>query len=1245
MAARRHHLTRTTLGVLLAIAFWVAAGAGLLRLAQRPAARAWMARQLAARLSQTLDQPVEVADARLSLVPPRLTLLGVTVGPPGQVSGGAEVVEIGLSQVRLADREIVLSQLRLRGVTIAGNVATGAAGGRQPWFRLVVRQLAVEDLRLERLDLPGGIAIAASDVEVRWAGSVRRPMTAIVLRAGSIDLRAAGIEPITGSVAAWGRRTESGWEIGRVRSQGAWWSADLRGRIEGGVLNCEGTARAELEPLERALHIGAGLAGAAEAGFTATVSASEFRVDATVTSPHLEVAKFAFDDVEGEAHLSREGLETSLSRASFAGGTIEGSYALGGFGAPWSHRVAARGDAIDLARFLATLGVDAAGMAAAARFTADLAWDGKHIKEGAGTGVGQLTARAGDVPVAGQVVVSLARDGALAISTERATIAGAPIRWEGRLTLGSWVPSWVVQGDSVPVPTIARLLRGWIGEDVLPAPLVGEASVDLRIRGPFSDVSVVGDIAVAPVSFGPISADGLEGLLRVGGGTVAVEGGTVFVGAGRVSCDGTLDYARDNALSLTLAGRRVPLERLAAWGGVQAPVRGEVSFTGTVGGTLDEPTAGAALRLTGVSLAGVPFGDGDGRIDVASGAVSVRDLRVGPFAAAMRVDLVGRVARVDASLKSFGLEAISPPLARLVGGALDFTFHGEFPFDRPSGRLEVASAQGAVGHVDLDRGGIDIDLERPQVWRLAGRLRETDEGFGGDLEYAVSSWRQAAQDLLGDELPIDGELTGRARLTLARGLPPRLEGEIESLGLEVEGERATLVAPARFTVAGGAVALEGLRLVGPRSSVFFRASRRADGALAGNVAGEFPAALLALVFPGGDPRGRIEVLGELVGTDVEPRFEGVARVENGSLSIPGLPAPLTGINGVFEVVPEVVALSGVEFQLGGGEGSCDGRVILSPELELDLTVNARRVRWPLIPGFTPTLQGKLRVVGRLDGLSVSGDTTLLRTVYRRELSLQRLIVEELLAPVRSTGEEGAVRLNIRVAVPGTLELDMPLARLTARGEVRVVGTSARPGVIGRLEVLPGGELEITGARYELDRATVTFSNPTQIEAFLDVVGRTTVQTWEITVGVTGTLERLTPTFSSTPPLPEMDIIALLSVGRRVEEVGQVQAGAAASTFLTEQLTGVVTNRARTLLALDQLRVDPVAASETGNPTARLTVAKQLSRNWTVTLSTTLDSNRQEVIVSRWRLGPGVYLEATRDTDASYALEVKWQRRY
>jgi hypothetical protein len=1233
--------------VLLAIACWLALGTVLLRLAQRPAARAWIARNLGARLTLVLRQPVSIADARVTLLPPRLTLREVELGAPGRVVGRAEAVEVGLSQVRLGEREVVLSQLRLRGVRISASVERAGRGGetREPWIGVTVRQLAVEDLTLDRLDLPGGISLEASDVQVRWAGSGRRPMTAVVAQAGRLEVRVPGIEPIAAAFSAWGRRTETGWEVRRLRATGGWWEADLRGGIAAGAASAAGTLRADLAALDRALRIGAGLAGEASARVTAAMAAGELRLDAEVTAPRARVLSFELTDAEGEVHVTRDGVEASLAHATFAGGTVEGSYALAPLGPPWSHRIAARGDGVSAAGFLQALGVDPAGLAAGVRFTADVGWEGARIKEGLGTGIAQLAARPGEVPIAGQIVVSLARDGALAIASERAAIAGASLRWEGRLAIGSWVPSWSVQVDRVPVATVARLLRGWVGEDVLPSPLVGEASLDLRLRGPFHDLAVVGDVAVAPVSFGPMAADGLEGLLRIGGGVVNVESGEVLVGSGRVACEGSLDFAHGNELALALRGRDVPLERLAAWGGVPAPVRGRVDFTGRVWGPLASPGAEAALRLRSVSLAGAPFGDGAGRIDVASGVVAVSDLKVGPFSAGVLVDFAAGTARIDARLASFGLDAVSPPLARLVGGALDCSFHGEFPFDSPAGTLQVASAGGAAGHVDLDRRGLVVALERPGVWRVGGTLRESAGGFGGALDFAVASWRLAAGDLLGGELPVDGELEGRAQLTFARGREPHVEGEIRALALEVEGERATLAQPARFTVAGAEVTLDGVRLAGPRSSLFVRGTRRADGTLAGNVAGELPAALLGLVFRGGNPRGRVELLGEVLGTDAAPRFEGVARVENGSLTLPGLPAPLTGINGVFEFVPEVIALSGVEFQLGGGEGTCDGRVVVTPEVELDLAVHARRVRWPLIPGLTPVLAGELRIVGPLDRLSVSGDTTLLRTVYRRELSLHKLILEEMMAPVRSAAEEGAVRLNLRVEVPGTFEVNMPLARLAARGELRIVGTSAHPGVLGRLEMLPGGELEMSGVRYELDRAVVTFTRPDAIDPFLDIVGHTTVQSWDIGVAVTGTLERLTPTFSSTPPLPEMDIIALLSVGRRVDEVGQVQAGAAASTFLTEQLTGAVTSRARSLLSLDQLRVDPVTAGETGNPTARLTVAKQITRDWSVTLSTTLDSNRQEVIVSRWRLGPGLFLEATRDTDSSVSLEVKWLRRY
>ena len=304
------------------------------------------------------------------------------------------------------------------------------------------------------------------------------------------------------------------------------------------------------------------------------------------------------------------------------------------------------------------------------------------------------------------------------------------------------------------------------------------------------------------------------------------------------------------------------------------------------------------------------------------------------------------------------------------------------------------------------------------------------------------------------------------------------------------------------------------------------------------------------------------------------------------------------------------------------------------------------MRWPLSNGFQPSVSGALRITGPVEGLTLSGDTVLQRTVYREEVNLQTLVVQQLTAPARATPEQsGAVNLNLRVNVPSTLELNTPIARVTLRGQVRVVGTSVQPALLGRLEVAPGGELELSGVRYDIDHGTVSFSDPNRIDPFLDVQVRAIVDTVEITVGLVGTLDRLTPTLVSNPPLPETDILALLSTGRRADQATQAQAGAVASSFLTDQLAGAVTRRARSLLDVDQLRVDPFAATETGSPTARLTVVKQLSRDWTVTVSTNLASNREEVIQSRWRVSPRLYLEASRDINGVYSLDLKWRHRY
>jgi autotransporter translocation and assembly factor TamB len=1246
---RPRHLARTVIALLIAVAVWAGLADLGFRLVHRPDVRAWLAREASHQLSVAIGEPVSVGSLRLALLPPRIVLHDLVLGPPDAPVVSVAGCEIAFGELRLAEREIVLSQVGLTGVRVRATLPEGRAGSGRSWVHVVVRQLELRDLQLERLVLPDGITLEARNVDARWAGSSRRLSSAAVVHADAFTLRVPGLEPISGGLAAWGQATADGFEFKRLRAYGPQWSVDGSGVVslsKGTVAGSVSTS-VDLRQLDRILRAHAGLSGALRAELELEVDRGSFTLDGRLSSPSIEVVGFRVDDVQGEAHLTQDRLEATLTRGRFAGGEVEGTYTLQGLHEPWSHHVALRGDGVEVAGFLHEIHVDDAGLSAAAKVSAEVSWDGMQIREGIGTAVIDLRPGAGDVPASGRVVLSLEQDGMLHIEAPAAVLGGATLRWEGQLVLGTWQPTWSIQGQGVKVETVARLLRGWVGTEVIPSDLHGEAALDLRLNGPFRDLTVVGDVAVAPIAFGPIDADGMEASFEVGDGVLSVDGGTVSVGPGRTLFHGSLRYGEGNALSLDVAGRGVPLARAVAWGGVSAPVSGLVDFDGRITGTVAEPSARAHLMFRTVAVAGVPFGDGTGDVELLHGEVSAKDFVIGPFRASLVVDLPHREAVIDAALKGFGLEGISPPLARLVGGALDCSLHGSFPFDAPAGRLDVASPSGMSGSVQLDRQGLTVKLERPAVWNLDGVM--TGEGGGrykGRFSYAVTDLRRFARDVVGSDASLNGSLAGDADVSLVPGRAPEIDGAIERMSIEVSGEEASLEAPLRFSTSGAVVRIPGVTLIGPRAKLFLRGSRDADGSIRGNVAGELPAALLGLFWPGTSPTGTVEILGQISGTDRAPRFEGGARVRNGSLRLPGLPAPVTEVSGYVELVPDAIRLDSLTYRLGSGRGTCSGRISLSPQLQLDLSIVADSVRWPLITGFSPALSGSLRLSGPVGDLSLSGNTVLERGAFSEDVDLQRIVVQQVLSPRRVTASENAlISFNVTIRVPGTLEVNTPLARLTAEGQLRLVGTSLQPGLLGRLEAAPNGEITLAGTRYDLDRGTVTFTSYDRIAPLLDVTARATVGSYEITITLVGSLDHMTTTFTSNPALPQADIVSLLTTGKTTSEETNVQAGTFASTFLTEQLTGLVTRRARTLLDVDQLSIDPSAITSTGGAATRLTVVKRFSTQWTVAVATNLDSNRQEVISSTWRLASGVYLEARREADGSYSMEVRWQRHY
>ena len=304
------------------------------------------------------------------------------------------------------------------------------------------------------------------------------------------------------------------------------------------------------------------------------------------------------------------------------------------------------------------------------------------------------------------------------------------------------------------------------------------------------------------------------------------------------------------------------------------------------------------------------------------------------------------------------------------------------------------------------------------------------------------------------------------------------------------------------------------------------------------------------------------------------------------------------------------------------------------------------MRSRVLPRFRPVLTGDLRISGPLTRLMIGGDVTVVEAAFREQINLNTLVLDQVFARERDvlpTAEP--IAFNVAVHIPDTLDIDTLPLRLQGRGELRLVGTSERLGMIGRVDALPGGELEYSGQRYEIDRATVSFSQPDRIDPAFDVLARAWVDNVEVTIGLVGTLERFKPTFSSNPPLSQTDILGLISSGKRGDEGDPDSLSSAASTFVNGQLASAVSSRARSLLNVDQLRLDPAAATTTGEPTTRMTVAQQLTRTWTVSISSNLSSNREEAVRSVWRVGQGLLIEAMRNADGSYTAGVKWQRRY
>jgi translocation and assembly module TamB len=202
------------------------------------------------------------------------------------------------------------------------------------------------------------------------------------------------------------------------------------------------------------------------------------------------------------------------------------------------------------------------------------------------------------------------------------------------------------------------------------------------------------------------------------------------------------------------------------------------------------------------------------------------------------------------------------------------------------------------------------------------------------------------------------------------------------------------------------------------------------------------------------------------------------------------------------------------------------------------------------------------------------------------------------------------------------------------------GTVAEPVLVGRTNVT-GGELFFDGKRFQVENATIVFANPARTEPIVNLTATTTVNQFNLTVNLVGPLDKLRTTYTSDPPLSQVDVINLLITGHTTAQSSSVSP----QSVVASQLSGQVSNRLEKLTGVSSLTIDPQIGGNQGNAGSRLAIQQRVTKDLFFTFATDVTTTQGEVVQVEYQVTPKYSVSAIRNQAGGYEIQIKSHKKF
>ncbi|MGP8243992.1 MAG: translocation/assembly module TamB domain-containing protein [Bryobacteraceae bacterium] len=820
-------------------------------------------------------------------------------------------------------------------------------------------------------------------------------------------------------------------------------------------------------------------------------------------------------------------------------------------------------------------------------------------------------ATAGGFSWKGRRFDSLAADVAASpgnLSARQVTLARGAWRAQGEIevALSDWkaAGSSMVFGNlalrSVPLSDAARLLE----MDQLP--VAGSLDATAQLTGTVNDPQLHADVSVTGGRFRGEPFDRFGGRLVYTASTVEVTGGQLTAGAKRIELAGSYRHAAGvwdtGTARFELATNAMPVEQIETVAGLRPGVKGMVQSS--LHGTVE-----FIRRRTGE----LPFRIQDLHLDCRIAGLTMGEQRFGDTHLTADSQNGKLAAHLDSNFAG-----------SIIAGDGSWQLEGEYP-----GSATVKFSK--------------LDFEQLKKW-IAGP-GSTTENFQGSAE----GWLLITGDALRPQ-------TLRAQLKIPQlALTPTAKSGLgESAAVHNSG-------PIDVSYANSVATIESFRLVG--KNMDFRVGGRYAATQANpmdlRAEGKVDLAVLRDWNPDLVGSGAIVVSVAVRGTLARPQIAGRVEFQNAFFNIAGVPNGISNANGVIGFNAGRASIQSFSGETGGGKIRLSGFAAYEdgqPIFRLHANLQQVRVRYP--EGVSTVADASLNLTGTLARSMLSGTVTVLRSGFNPQTDFSSVIAqsaEPVRTPAARTGFLGGLNFDIQINTSPNVQVRSSLTQdLEVAGNLHLRGTASNPALLGRITVSQG-QVVFFGTKYNVSQGSISFFNPLNVDPILDVDLETKARGIDITLNISGPLNKLRLAPHSDPPLEFNEIVALLATGRtptsdpallsQQSTAPQSWQQMGASALLGQAIASPVTGRLQRFFGVSRLRIDPSLPGLEYNPQARLTLAQQVTPDITFTYITDVTSSNPQIVSVEWAFSKQWSAVIQREENGMIGMDIFFKKRF